>query len=267
MKINFFYPLLLGSFFVFQAQASLRVFVTNNTSYFDYPAAFIYKNSVNGTSGNLAEPISDPTGCKMVKAPYTDWIALVKEGRCSFLTKIKNMQASGAMAIVIGSSDTKIRHLSTQVDSVLDVKIPTIFLASTEYSEVLHWIEIEGLSVNVFMKLDSLDQDFEVGVSILLPLLLVLLGPICVLLLYCINDYICEWHRKRKEVASVNMVSSLTKKTFCYDKLKENETETCVICLEDYVDGDELRILPCNHHYHIFCIDIWLTKQKKDVNT
>ena len=34
----------------------------------------------------------------------------------------------------------------------------------------------------------------------------------------------------------------------------------CIICLADYAENDELRILPCatQHHFHKACIDEWL---------
>lgn len=35
----------------------------------------------------------------------------------------------------------------------------------------------------------------------------------------------------------------------------------CHICLQDFADGEELRALPCNHAFHVDCVDTWL-KQK-----
>ncbi|KAJ2710117.1 hypothetical protein H4R19_003907, partial [Coemansia spiralis] len=34
---------------------------------------------------------------------------------------------------------------------------------------------------------------------------------------------------------------------------------TCIVCIDDFVAGSKMRILPCGHNYHIECIDPWLT--------
>lgn len=42
------------------------------------------------------------------------------------------------------------------------------------------------------------------------------------------------------------------------DPERNNNKETCNICLCDYEIGDCCKKLPCNHVYHTQCIDRWL---------
>lgn len=35
--------------------------------------------------------------------------------------------------------------------------------------------------------------------------------------------------------------------------------DVCVICLESFIPGDRLRVLPCTHSFHVGCIDRWLS--------
>lgn len=41
-----------------------------------------------------------------------------------------------------------------------------------------------------------------------------------------------------------------------------NEDNKCMICMENFVAGEELRSLPCLHRYHRACIDEWLSRSK-----
>jgi len=36
------------------------------------------------------------------------------------------------------------------------------------------------------------------------------------------------------------------------------EQPSCAICMENYAEGDQLRVLPCRHEFHTACADKWL---------
>jgi len=36
----------------------------------------------------------------------------------------------------------------------------------------------------------------------------------------------------------------------------------CSVCLADYVDGEQLKVLPCKHAFHVGCIDPWLERSE-----
>lgn len=56
------------------------------------------------------------------------------------------------------------------------------------------------------------------------------------------------------EIVESLPVKAYTKPT----KFQSEEVAQCYICLLEYEEGDEMRILPCHHEFHKKCIDKWL---------
>jgi len=42
-----------------------------------------------------------------------------------------------------------------------------------------------------------------------------------------------------------------------------NTQVECAICLDEFVKGDRVRVLPCKHIFHMDEVDEWLIQQKK----
>ncbi|KAI8636595.1 hypothetical protein BD408DRAFT_85661 [Parasitella parasitica] len=256
--MKWLFPALLGSLVITKAHATLLVIATNET-YADRIASFGPRLSENGKVGYLVEPLADPTGCKKVDAPCMDWVALVRRGGCSFITKVRNMQNSGAIAVAIGDPEHQSGWITMYAPGdTSDIVIPSIFLAKNEYSVLLYLSKIVDTPMMILLRLDSF-----ITWPLLDILMIIFVSPSIMMIFIYISWQVRQRQRKQQEVASIDAVSRLVVKQFLTEKVKENEAEECAICLEDYVNGEELRVLPCKHDFHTFCVDAWLTTQKK----
>jgi len=45
------------------------------------------------------------------------------------------------------------------------------------------------------------------------------------------------------------------------------ELESCVICMEEYKEGEEIKLLPCGHEYHTECVSKWLREHNRNCPT
>ena len=104
------------------------------------------------------------------------------------------------------------------------------------------------------------NQPFDIN-AYLLPFAIVV--GICFIIMLGIMIFKCVQDRRRERrhrLPKSSLKKIPTKKFVAGD---EAHYETCCICLDDYELGDKLRILPCDHAYHMKCIDPWLLKNKR----
>ncbi|KAF8405582.1 hypothetical protein HHK36_010489 [Tetracentron sinense] len=110
----------------------------------------------------------------------------------------------------------------------------------------------------------TVDSDFVVILAALLCALICVVGLVAVAR--------CSWLRRggrgtagtgrsttqppANKGLKKKILRSLPK--FTYNGAVNSKLADCAICLTEFVDGDEIRVLPqCGHGFHVSCIDTW----------
>ncbi|KAK8482841.1 hypothetical protein V6N13_123327 [Hibiscus sabdariffa] len=109
---------------------------------------------------------------------------------------------------------------------------------------------------------------YFVDVVILLAMLLLLLTCLRnILLSFPTNNGDLENQLPPGDLPQQNQLVPITNATIVRykkgGKIESRWTADCVICLEEFKDGDSCSVLPsCKHLYHRFCIDQWLARNR-----
>ncbi|KAG0296638.1 hypothetical protein BGZ96_008937 [Linnemannia gamsii] len=249
----------------FQSTEATIVVVATNDSYIDRTAAFGPRIPEDGILVNLIaietlDPDEERTACRPVNTPNggPPWVALVERGGdCSFVDKVRHMEASGASAVIVGDNVKGGLLVMYSADDTSDIHIPAVFITQNHYRE-LRYLGME-LGRAFLVKMTPDDMNWPV----LDVIIFIILSPAFVVLFLYLVWRIRLNQQLAADLAPAEVVSNLPIKVFFGSKLKENDPTECVICLEEFEDEAELRVLPCRHEYHVVCIDSWLTKRKK----
>lgn len=88
------------------------------------------------------------------------------------------------------------------------------------------------------------------------------------ILVYRIMLPYAERERRRARAADPAQVENLNSIVYSPDTFTSHtgnpslEDASCVICLCDYEEDEVVRFLPCKHHFHKDCVDVWLRLDK-----
>ncbi|XP_032830826.2 E3 ubiquitin-protein ligase RNF13-like [Petromyzon marinus] len=234
----------------------------NRTMAFDdMPAMFGYQLPKEGLKGylvyarpaNACQPIAPPPHNSTAASTF---IVLVRRYDCNFDVKVLNAQKAGFKAAIVHNVDSNqlLSMGTSDADIWKKIDIPSVFVGQSTANLLLEEFvyDVGGHVV--------LTPDFSIPLEYYLIPFLVIVG-ICFILL--VVFLVVKVMRDRRRARRNRLAREQLQKLPIHKFKKGDPYEVCAICLDEYLEGDKLRVLPCSHAYHCKCVDPWLTGSKR----
>ncbi|GMT03812.1 hypothetical protein PENTCL1PPCAC_25986 [Pristionchus entomophagus] len=184
--------------------------------------------------------------------------AVVPRGNCNFSEKAYFVQGAtprGFDALIVYNSESKSPVDMAGGKYAENVRIPVIMIS---YNCMMGLLErypaADGYAVQI-----KLSPGYYDLFRYLIPFVVVI-GFCFVVLLASLLIRIC---RERRRLARKRLSKRHLKKLPTKKYVRGDQPDTCAICLDEFIEGEKLRVLPCRHMYHCKCIDPWLTRNRK----
>ncbi|XP_063298589.1 E3 ubiquitin-protein ligase RNF13 [Pelobates fuscus] len=245
-------------------EADIQAFSSDNVSrtFDDLPAGFGYRLPSDGLKGllvtskpeNACEPISPPPIQKDNSSSL--YVVLIRRLDCNFDLKVLNAQKAGYKAAIVYNvdSDDLISMGSNDLDILKKIDIPSVFIGESSARVMKEEFTWDKGAHIILIPEANLSLEYY-----LIPFLIIVGICLVLIVIFMITKFVQDRHRARRNRLRKDQLKKLAIHKF----KKGDEYDVCAVCLDEYEEGDKLRVLPCSHAYHCKCVDPWLTKAKK----
>jgi len=223
------------------------------------------------TNKDWCDVMPDPGYLNKQPPTQNSWIALIRipsdvNRTCSCSQRLSTAKDKNASAVILLFPED-------QEHSDCNGKEDLIVVSPLDPSKLYHAIDSRNTNNNIKCTIKehehARDKAFRVSKTSVLFVLVSFILLMCISLAWLVFYYVQRFRhiyrndRKEKQLLSAAKKAISKLKTIPFNSATlDGEDDSCAVCLENYKDGENIRILPCKHLFHKSCIDPWLLNHR-----